>query len=105
MFEFFNIPYVGCDVALRLSLLTKFSPRSITKSNDIPTTKFIISISAIGKKKKKKLFLTSKKKPWLSLIWLSHPNSIFHWYFKAKDDKELEFGYRSSFSLWRKSVS
>jgi D-alanine-D-alanine ligase len=97
MFEFFNIPYVGCDVASSVIAFDKILTKKCYQSNNILTTKFI-HFNKNDWQGKKEEILSDIKKNLSYPLFIKPPklgSSIG--ISKAIDDKKLEFGIEVAF--------
>jgi D-alanine-D-alanine ligase len=97
MFEFFNIPYVGCDVASSAIAFDKILTKKYYQSNDIPTTKFIYFDKRDWQEKKEKIISDIKRNLGYPLFVKPPKLGSSIGISKAKDDKELEFGIEVAF--------
>lgn len=92
LFEIFNIPYVGCDVASSAITFDKILTKNYYKSMGIPTTDFIFFNKTDWEKNKTGII--SKIKETLHYPLFIKPPKLGSsiGISKAKDEKELEFG-------------
>lgn len=92
LFEIFNVPYVGCDVASSAIAFDKILTKLFYKSRDFPTTKFLYFDTSDWKHDKKAVLDHIKKELHFPVFVKPPKLGSSIGITRAKDEKELEFG-------------